>query len=123
MKGEAKQRRGRGIRREHALGASAEGGRVAYTWDTTLEEWYENDTRGLEHGYTVHSRPARDERAETLLTLTIAVRGELRAEVDGARRGVRFLDEGGAVILCSAMCLHYNRDSPRVHYIYKKDVR
>ncbi len=28
----------------------AEGGRVAYSWDATLEEWYVNDTRGLEHG-------------------------------------------------------------------------
>jgi len=26
---------------------SAEGGRVSYAWDSILEEWYENDTRGL----------------------------------------------------------------------------
>ena len=55
---------------------SAEGGRVAYAWDATLEEWYENDTRGLEHGYTVSSRPPRDEQdATSPLTFTLAVRG------------------------------------------------
>jgi hypothetical protein len=36
----------------------AEGGRVSYRWDETLIEWYVNDPRGLEHGYTVHRRPA-----------------------------------------------------------------
>jgi hypothetical protein len=36
---------------------SAEGGRVAYEWDAILEEWYVNDARGLEHGYTVRRRP------------------------------------------------------------------
>ncbi len=79
---------------------SADGGRVAYAWDATLEEWYVNDTRGLEHGYTVHRRPARDEHDEgSPLTFTLAVRGELRAKVAGDGRGVRFLDESGAVAL------------------------
>lgn len=35
----------------------ADGGRVSYHWDETLTEWYINDSRGLEHGYTVHQRP------------------------------------------------------------------
>ena len=79
---------------------SVEGGRVAYAWDGTLEEWYKNDRRGLEHGYTVHRRPARDEQDdESPLTFTLAVRGELGAEVAGAGRGVRFVNEGGAVAL------------------------
>src|SRR6185295_9800120 len=37
---------------------SAHGPRVAYDWDATLQEWWINDTRGLEHGYTVHERPS-----------------------------------------------------------------
>ncbi len=39
--------------------AQANGGRMSYRWDAPLEEWYVNDTRGLEHGYTVQQRPAR----------------------------------------------------------------
>lgn len=31
--------------------------RVEDEWDKTLTEWYVNDARGLEHGYTVHQRP------------------------------------------------------------------
>ncbi|MCG3129013.1 MAG: hypothetical protein CHACPFDD_03909 [Phycisphaerae bacterium] len=34
-----------------------EGRRVAYEWSDGLTEWYFNDTRGLEHGYTIESRP------------------------------------------------------------------
>ena len=79
---------------------SAEGGRVAYEWDATLEEWYENDRRGLEHGYTVRRRPVRNEPdEESPLSFTLAVRGELRAQVADSGRGVRFLDEGGSVVL------------------------
>jgi len=36
---------------------TAEGTRVAYEWDAALQEWYVNDGRGLEHGYTVRERP------------------------------------------------------------------
>lgn len=34
-----------------------QGGRVSYEWDDSLTEWYINDRRGLEHGFTVHQRP------------------------------------------------------------------
>ena len=79
---------------------SAEGGRVAYEWDAILEEWYVNDTRGLEHGFTVRRRPAQgDEEEEGPLTFTLAVRGELRPVVDDDGAGVRFLDEEGAAAL------------------------
>ncbi|MFQ5747825.1 MAG: hypothetical protein ACE5H3_00010 [Planctomycetota bacterium] len=43
---------------EHPEAVSTEGGRVAYEWDDTLTEWYLNDARGLEQGFTVHRRPA-----------------------------------------------------------------
>ncbi len=82
---------------------SAEGGRVAYDWDSTLEEWYKNDARGLEHGYTVHRRPTRGGRSEEgPLTFTLAVRGGLRPEVTADGSGVRFLDSQGAVVLTYA---------------------
>jgi hypothetical protein len=62
---------------------SVDDGRVAYTWGATLEEWYVNDTRGLEHGYTVHSRPTCGSRVEDgALTFTLAMRGGLQLRPD-----------------------------------------
>jgi hypothetical protein len=78
----------------------AAGQRVAYDWDASLEEWYLNDGRGLEHGYTLASRPPRTAaEASSPLTLTLGVRGELRPEVAADGRGVRFVDAGGAAQL------------------------
>src|ERR1035437_10190539 len=34
------------------------GPRVTYDWDATLQEWFVNDRRGLEHGFTVRERPS-----------------------------------------------------------------
>jgi len=36
---------------------SVETERVAYDWDGTIEEWFVNDRRGLEHGFTLRERP------------------------------------------------------------------
>ncbi len=35
----------------------AEGQRLTYQWDATVQEWWVNDARGLEHGFTVKERP------------------------------------------------------------------
>ena len=89
----------------------AEGGRVAYAWDPTLEEWYVNDHRGLEHGFTIHRRPPRDEgRGEDPLTLALAVRGTLHPEVMTGGRGVHFLDGEGAMVLTYAGLTVFDAD-------------
>jgi hypothetical protein len=31
--------------------------RLEYAWDAGMSEWFVNDARGLEHGFTVHERP------------------------------------------------------------------
>lgn len=36
----------------------ADGQRLTYQWDATVQEWFINDQRGLEHGFTVSRRPA-----------------------------------------------------------------
>jgi len=78
----------------------AEGGRVTYAWDATLDEWYVNDALGLEHGYTVHRRPGGERGSdERLLTLTLGVRGSLRPEVVAGGRDVCFLDGDGVTKL------------------------
>ena len=92
---------------QHEVGelacASADGGRVAYKWDDTIEEWYVNDKRGFEHGFTVHERPARSQENAASdsgpLSLALRVRGDLSAQVQASRRGVAFLDAHGATVL------------------------
>ncbi len=75
--------------------ARAEGARVAYEWDEALTEWYVNDARGLEHGYTVHARP---EGVTGLLAFELAVRGGLEPEISSEGRDVLFSSAGGAVV-------------------------
>ena len=36
----------------------AAGPRLSYPWDANVQEWFVNDKRGLEHGFTVNERPA-----------------------------------------------------------------
>jgi hypothetical protein len=77
-----------------------EGARVTYLWDESLEEWYVNHERGLEHGFTVHQRPVRNGEGEDgRLLLTLAVRGTLRPQVTGGGRDVDFLGDQGTVEL------------------------
>jgi hypothetical protein len=78
---------------------TAEGGRVAYAWDDQLTEWYVNDRRGVEHGYTVHARPAA---ASGRLALALAIRGGLDPVVSADGRDVRFVDATGGVALSYA---------------------
>lgn len=78
---------------------SAEGERVAYVWDDQLTEWYVNDPRGLEHGYTVHARP---EGVSGPLCLALAIRGGLLPEISENGRDVRFVDEQGGAVLTYA---------------------
>jgi uncharacterized repeat protein (TIGR02543 family) len=58
--------------------------RVTYRWSDALDEWYVNDTRGLEHGFTL--RAPREVR--------LAVRGGLRPRATAA--GIEFVDADGA---------------------------
>jgi hypothetical protein len=72
-----------------------DGQRITYAWDSVLDEWMVNDARGTEHGFTVHRRP----EGEGPLTLTLGVRGGLRAEVLPNRRDVVFRNAEGDGVL------------------------
>ncbi|MFN0206613.1 MAG: FG-GAP repeat protein [Planctomycetota bacterium] len=67
----------------------ANGQMIQYAWDSHLTEWYKNDARGLEHGFTVHRRPS-DQAG--LLTFTLRVQGDLRPEIQHGGRDVRFVN-------------------------------
>ncbi len=77
----------------------ADGGRLEYMWTDTLDEWYVNDTRGLEHGYTLTERPSGGEGP---LTFTIGVRGGLRTSVSDCGTSVAFIDARGSVVVTYA---------------------
>ncbi len=79
--------------------ACADGGRLTYTWNQNLDEWYVNDTRGLEHGYTLWERPSLGDGP---LTFTLDVRGDLRAEVATSGTSVAFLNTNDQVVLTYA---------------------
>ncbi len=78
---------------------TAHGELVSYVWDDLLTEWYVNDQRGLEHGYTVIARP---DDASGALVLDLAIRGELLPVVSQDSRDVRFIDETGGAVLTYA---------------------
>ncbi len=55
-----------------AAAVTAEAARVRYAWGAGLEEWFVNDARGLEHGFTLRERPGSGTGP---LTLELTVRG------------------------------------------------
>lgn len=89
----------------------ATGQRVAYEWDTTLTEWFVNDSRGLEHGYTVLERPSGGGGP---LRFKLAVRGGLRAVVQTDGRDIRFVNADGTTILNYAGLTVFDADGAKL---------
>jgi hypothetical protein len=83
-------------RNEAPICVEAAGGRVVYEWNSALTEWYINDTRGLEHGYTVQERP---ETGAGPLVFTLAVRGTLRPQAGHDGHGITFVNPSGAAVV------------------------
>jgi hypothetical protein len=63
----------------------AEGQRLSYQWDSDVQEWFVNDQRGLEHGFTVARRP-QGAAADAGLDMVLGTRGTLKASVAAAER-------------------------------------
>ncbi len=70
----------------------ADGARLVSARDEVLTEWYVNDGRGLEHGYTLHRRPGA---GDAPIALHLSVRGGLAPHVAANGRDVRFRDARG----------------------------
>jgi trimeric autotransporter adhesin len=77
------------------------GTRVEYEWNHALTEWYINDQRGFEHGYTLRERPqgAIDPNGseDGMLHFTLAVRGDLHPRVSENGRDVAFSTTEGVI--------------------------
>ena len=82
--------------------ASALRHRVMYDWNANLQEWYVNDSRGLEHGYRLQQRPIAVEGKASPLVFELAVRGSLRAELLDDGCSIGFVDEQGRTVLTYA---------------------
>ncbi len=76
-----------------------EGGKITCQRDENLTEWFINDTRGLEQGWTIHSRSTDVSPASGNLTLALAVRGDLHAQVSTDGFSVAFQTESGTTAL------------------------
>ncbi|HVU26032.1 MAG TPA: cadherin-like beta sandwich domain-containing protein [Opitutus sp.] len=74
------------------------GERLTYVRDANVQEWFVNEARGLEHGFTVAERPVGAEAGRPLV-LEMDVRGDLFPVAEANGQGVRFLDtRGGPVV-------------------------
>lgn len=72
--------------------------RIEYVRDGGLTEWFVNDRRGVEHGYTVHAPPPGAADApdyDAPLVFELATRGGLAADVMPDGLGARFHDADG----------------------------
>jgi hypothetical protein len=92
---------------QHHVGGTpevqADGQRLSYQWDGVVREWFVNDQRGLEHGFTVARRPAEiihhPSQIINPLSFTLNTRGTLHPVVSADAQGVLFQDAAGAAVL------------------------
>jgi hypothetical protein len=77
----------------------ADGQRLSYDWNAAVQEWFVNDARGLEHGFTVRQRPTAGTDAAATLQFDLAVRGPLTPHVTEDALAVEFRDASGAEVL------------------------
>lgn len=82
------------------------GNHVSYQWTEGLTEWYVNDARGLEHGYTVQVPPGIHKLNTSVtdhepMRITLAIRGGLVARVNDNGRDVTFVNsnDGSAIVM------------------------
>jgi len=63
-----------------------EGQDLRYVWDSVMTEWFVNDRRGLEHGFTVWEKSS----GEGSLHVVLQVHGRLQPVVASSRKSVSF---------------------------------
>jgi trimeric autotransporter adhesin len=73
-------------------------GKVSYLREDGVTEWFVNDSRGLEQGWTLTKRPEREEVGAPFC-LELSVLGTLRPQVSEKGDSVVFLNESGGATL------------------------
>ena len=88
---------------EHVIGGvpsvQVAGQRLTYGWGEKVEEWFVNDARGLEHGFTVRERPMTIDNPAASLQFDLTVRGTLTAQVATDGQRVEFRDAAGRAVV------------------------
>ncbi len=75
------------------LQSEACGPTLTYVWAEGFEEWFVNDGRGLEHGFTLTERPEGLRDADdSKFIIKLAIRGDLIPSTTSDRRGLLFAD-------------------------------
>jgi len=80
---------------ENGAKGAAEGNRLSFARGSHLTEWFVNDSRGLEQGWTLAERPT--DGGEGPVRLELIVSGDLEPVVSDA--SVAFTDAAGALVL------------------------
>jgi uncharacterized repeat protein (TIGR02543 family) len=75
--------------------------KISYQRGNTVTEWFINDQRGLEQGWTFSKRPDHYKPSE-LLQLHLTVRGELRPKVSSNQHDIEFIQP------CGNTAVNYN---------------
>jgi len=78
--------------------ATPDGQRMAYQWDANVQEWWINDQRGLEHGFTIKEQPAGASKS-ALLEIELSVRGTLWVSMAVHAQTIHFRDSLGAPVV------------------------
>ncbi len=81
-----------------ATGVRRDGGEIFYIRGEGLTEWFVNDSRGLEQGWTFSHRPG-SAGGSGAFHLNLAVRGGLRPEISAGGASVAFLNDDGIATL------------------------
>jgi hypothetical protein len=90
------------------LAITVDGQRLERRWAASLTEWYVNDTRGLEHGFTVHAAPSA--APSDVLAFDLAVRGDLTPRISSSGRDIAFLADSGHLVLNYAGLVAFDAD-------------
>lgn len=81
----------------------AEGRHLSYQWNTTVQEWFNNDRHGLEHGFTIARRPeaaatGRGPGTQPLLIL-LSTRGPFQPVAAPDGQSVQFQNADGVTVV------------------------
>ena len=98
---------------------TADGQRVIYERGMGLSEWFVNDKRGLEHGFTVAKRPDGSGENKARLQFVFSVLGNLWPVIAGDGSEVRFVNESGVAIVTYAKLEVLDADGRRLpaHFV------
>jgi len=97
-----------------------EGGKISFIRGTGLTEWFVNNTRGLEQGWTLGKRPDSSDATEPL-HLHLAVLGSLRPQVSGEGASVAFMNKTGGVQLTYNGLKAWDADGKTIHARFEEN--